>query len=264
MAKLRDKYWIWGHPENTFLNMYNHTIPCRMTPMEGALYMGARNMFMVPNGNITEVNVRQYNYSFTTLDHVGWMVTRHPDYYEPIIAEAKDFPNVDCMVFDDFFRIKGTQDPVSVEQMMAIRDRLHNNEVRPMEMWMVLYTHEFAEPKIPDSNVDPYIAPFDGIIMWNWWEKNIGQFEEKYKWFREHTEGKKRMLGLYIYDFGDHKQADPEVVRWQLDRYAELLRAGEIDGIVLHTNAMADCDYPAFKVVHEWMKEHGDEELSLA
>ena len=37
-----------------------------------------------------------------------------------------------------------------------------------MDMWMVLYTHEFDEPKIPDEEVDPYIEAFDGIIMWNW------------------------------------------------------------------------------------------------
>ena len=262
MAKLRDKYWIWGHPENCFQGHYNHEIECRMTPMEGALYMGARNMFMVPNANKTVVNVRQYNYSFTTLDHVGWLINHHPEVHDPIIAEAKDFPNIDCMVFDDFFRIKDTQDPVTVEEMFAMRDKLHNNPIRPMDMWMVLYTHEFDEPKYPDEAVDPYIAPFDGIIMWNWWESRIGEFEKKYAWFRAHTEGEKRMLGLYVYNFGEKKQAEPDVVLWQLNRYYELLKAGEIDGIVLHTNAMADCDYPAFKVVHDWMLEHGDEEIA--
>ena len=259
--KLRDKFWIWGHPENCFYGLYNHNIECRMTPMEGALYMGARNMWMVPNANKTVVNVRQYNLSFTTLDHVGWMIVSKPEYYEPIIAEAKDFPNVDRMIFDDFFRLKKSDDPVTVDRMMEIRDYLHNNTIRPMEMWMVLYTHEFATPKIPDSEVDPYIAPFDGIIMWNWWESRIGEFEAKYQWFRAHTEGKKRMLGVYVYNFGENKQATPEIVEWQLNRYRELLVAGEIDGIVLHTNAMADCGYPAFAVVHEWMKKHGDEIL---
>ena len=262
MAKLRDKYWIWGHPENCFLGHYNHEIECRMTPMEGALYMGARNMFMVPNANKTVVNVRQYNYSFTTLDHVGWLINQHPEVHDPIIAEAKDFPNVDCMVFDDFFRIKNTQDPVTVEEMFAMREKLHNNPIRPMDMWMVLYTHEFDDPKCPDDTVDPYIAAFDGIIMWNWWESRIGEFEKKDAWFRAHTEGKKRMLGLYVYNFGEKKQAEPDVVLWQLNRYYELLKAGEIDGIVLHTNAMGDCDYPAFKVVHDWMLEHGDEEIA--
>ena len=261
MAKLRDKCWIWGHPENCFLGHYNHHIECRMTPMEGALYMGARNMFMVPNANKTEVNVRQYNYSFTTLDHVGWLVNSHPEVYRPIIEEARDFPNIDCMVFDDFFRIKNTQDPVTEEEMFAIHDELHSNSVRPMDMWMVLYTEDFDEPKHPDEDIDPYIGPFDGIILWTWKESDLVLFERKYAWFHAHTEGKKRLLGLYVYNFGEKKQADPDKVLWQLERYSELVKRGEVDGIVFHTNAMADCDYPAFRVVHDWMLEHGDDEV---
>lgn len=41
-----------------------------MTPMEGCLYLGVRNTFMVPVG--WEVDHRQYNKSFTTLRQVGW------------------------------------------------------------------------------------------------------------------------------------------------------------------------------------------------
>ena len=41
-----------------------------MTPMEGCLYLGIRNTFMVPDG--WEIDRRKYNKSFTTLKGVAW------------------------------------------------------------------------------------------------------------------------------------------------------------------------------------------------
>ena len=73
------------------------------------------------------------------------------------------------------------------------------------------------------------------------------------------TEGKRRMFGCYLWNFGERKEATADAVRWQLDRYRELMRAGEAEGIVLHTNTMADLDYPAYDAALAWMDEHGDE-----
>ena len=69
------------------------------------------------------------------------------------------------------------------------------------------------------------------------------------------------MVGCYLYNFGESKQATGKAVRWQLDRYRELMLAGEIEGVVLHTNTMADLDYEAYDVAIEWMNAHGDEKL---
>jgi hypothetical protein len=69
------------------------------------------------------------------------------------------------------------------------------------------------------------------------------------------------MVGCYLYNFGEHKQATGAAVKWQLDYYRELLLKGEIEGVVLHTNTMADLDYEAYDVACEWMDKHGDEEI---
>ena len=68
--KLRDKFWLWGHPEGRYNNEYGNTGISRMTPMEACLYLGVRNTFMVPVQR--DVNRRQYNKSFKTLRQVGW------------------------------------------------------------------------------------------------------------------------------------------------------------------------------------------------
>mgnify|MGYP003477893958 CR=1 FL=1 len=38
--KLRDTFWLWGHPEGRYNNEYGNEKASRMTPMEGCLYLG--------------------------------------------------------------------------------------------------------------------------------------------------------------------------------------------------------------------------------
>ena len=105
---LRDKFWLWGHPEGRYNAEYGNENKSRMTPMEACLYLGIRNTFMVPVGR--KVDRRQYNKSFKTLNGVGWECYKageNPEIVEPLIAEAGDFPNINCVVFDDFVRVYG-------------------------------------------------------------------------------------------------------------------------------------------------------------
>lgn len=256
---LRDKFWLWGHPEGRYNNEFGNTNASRMTPMEGCLYLGVRNTFMVPVG--VNVNRRQYNKSFTTLKEVGWECFKagsNPELIEPYIEEAKDFPNIGRVVFDDFHYQNKTGE-VSPENLWKIRDRLHNNDVRSLDMWMVLYTHEFGLNEADDAEFRNFVEPFDGIIMWTWCEKDVPLIPEKYEVFKKLTPNNRRMFGCYLYNFGEEKQATGEAVKWQLDWYREKILAGEAEGVVLHTNTMADLDYEAYDAALEWMAEHGDE-----
>ena len=141
--KLREKCWLWGHPEGCYNNMYGNDKVSRMTPMEFCLYLGIHNTFMVPDGEHrgVTVNRRQYNKAFKTLYGVGWEcydATANPEKIEPFIAEAADFPNINRVVLDDFQR-GGKYKNIPIENLWKIHERLHNNEVRPLAMWMVLY-----------------------------------------------------------------------------------------------------------------------------
>ena len=65
----------------------------------------------------------------------------------------------------------------------------------------------------------------------------------------------------YLWNFGEKKEATGKAVKWQLDWYREKMLLGEAEGVVLHTNTMADLDYEAYDVAVEWMEKHGDEEI---
>ena len=260
---LRDRFWLWGHPEGRYNHEWGNEKESRMTPMEGCLYFGVRNTFMVPVG--VDVNRRQYNKSFKTLRQVGWEcfdAGQNPEKIEQYIREAADFPNIGCVVLDDFCRQnKESGGQVSADNLWKIRERLHHNDVRRLDMWMVLYTLEFGLNEEEDKAFLPLAEPFDGIIMWTWAEKDVPLIPEKFEIFKKLTPNNRRMFGCYLYNFGESKQATGAAVKWQLDWYREKILAGEAEGVGLHTNTMADLDYEAYDVACAWMEEHGDEEI---
>ena len=139
-------------------------------------------------------------------------------------------------------------------------DRLHNNDLRPINTWMTLYTHEFGVDRAADEDFQPYIDVFDGIVMWTWKEKDVPHIPAKWEIFKKMVK-KRRMLGCYLWNFGEGKPATREAVLWQLDFYRERILLGEAEGVVLHTNVMADADLDAFDAAIEWLKLHGDEEV---
>ncbi len=264
---LRDKFWLWGHPEGRYnLNAGDFGCPdvSRMTPMEGCLYLGVSNTFMVPVG--VDVNRRQYNKSFKTLKQVGWEcfnAYKEPEHIDRIIKEAKEFPNISCVVIDDFKSPDKNGEPryknLPLSMLEEMNKKLHNNDVRKLDSWMVLYTFQFGLNEEEDKEFQPYMDEFDGVIMWTWKESDVPLIPEKFEIFKKYTPKTRRMVGCYLYNFGEAKQATGDAVKWQLDYYRELLLKGEIEGVVLHTNTMADLDYEAYDVAVAWMEKHGDE-----
>ena len=264
--KLRDRFWLWGHPEGAYNNGYGNTSASRMTPMEACLYLGISNTFMTPMD--IPVNRRQYNKSFVTLHNVAWDIGRDllkrigdPAVVTEYLSNIKDFPNVTASVFDDF-KAKDKYKQVSVDDFAKIMDKLHNNDVRHIDSWMVLYTNEFGLDAKSDEEFLPYLDVFDGIIMWTWEERDVVLIPEKYEIFKKMTPNNKRMFGCYLWNFGEKKPATREAVLWQLDFYREKILLGEAEGVVLHTNTMADLDLDAYDAAIEWMKLHGDEEVN--
>ena len=144
MDRLRDHIWLWGHPEGRYNHEYGNEKESRMTPLEGILYLGGRNTFMVPVG--VDVNRRQYNKSFRPLRRVGWDVTgagQNPDVVNRLIDESREFANIDCAVFDDFVS-GGRYRDIPLENLFEVNRRLPEDGPRPLAMWMVLYTREFG------------------------------------------------------------------------------------------------------------------------
>ena len=268
MATLRDRLWLWGHPEGLFNNnSFGNNTPSRMTPMEFCANYGLNRTFMVPCGR--EVNRRQYNKSFKALKEVVWDcydAVNKPELLERNIEEAKEFNNITGVIFDDMHR-QGTFKDIPLQKLWDIKERLHNNEVKPLTMWMVIYTIEFGKKLnaySPEMTAEflKYIEPFDGVTMWSWEESTQTPYiPEKWEELKALTPGKKRMFGCYLWNFGESCPATGKWVKWQLDFFLEQIKKGDAEGIILHTNTMADLDLEAYDVMEEWLKEHINDEV---
>lgn len=260
--KLKETFWLWGHVEGCFNNDWGNKKISRMTPMEGCLYLGIENIFMVPYSS--EINMRQYNKSFKTLKNVSWeycgVYNNKENMEDIIIKEAESFPNITSVVYDDFTQYKERYGK-SMDNIIATRKKLKENHVRPLDMWMVVYTENYGLNEREDAELKEYLEYFDGATLWAWTEKEIYDLPEKFEKFKELTPGKRRLFGVYLWNFGDKKEMSKEGVRWQLDFCLEKIKKGEAHGIVFHNNALADLDYEAYDAALSWIEEHKNEEI---
>jgi len=262
MKKLRDYFWIWGHPAGS-LNIEGSPInPSDLPPVEGTYYLGARNTFLVS----MDVPVDRHHESELAKDvaNVGWSINyawEHPENVTEVCTLAKEFKNISRGIFDDFFsenNPKNNYTNYTPEKLAEVREELH---AAGLEFWVVLYTEEF--PKIDREVMKSFLKEFDGISLWYWNEKEvIEDYERLMDIYLELSEGKKRMVGCYLYDFGPMAPATGKVVVQQLDRLKGMVKDGTIEGVILHTNAVVAKEgepYEAVQACVKWMNENGDE-----
>lgn len=269
--KLKERGWLWGHPEGRYNLTWRekhvengevNVVKSRMTPTEFCVYMGINRVFMIPLD--VDVDRHQYNMSFRRMHDVAWEcfdATADIEKLERYINEAKDFKNITGVVLDDFFERDGAFENISADQLWKIRERLKNNEVRPLDYWMVVYTNNIGTDQVPEDVAIRYMEPLDGVTLWCWKESDVHEIAEKWDQFVRMTPGKRRLLGVYLWNFGEGKQATAKSVRQQLDFCREKMLSGELEGFILHTNTMGDMELPAYVECEKWMDEHGDEEL---
>ena len=184
---LRDRCWLWGHPEGCFNGKYGLKENSRMTPMECCNYLGIGNTFMIPMW--IKADRRKYNKSFKRLHSIGWdcfNAALSPEKIELLVSDAREVPNVKAGVFDDFKNCDEKDMPprykrFSIQNLYSVIDRMHHNDVRYLDAWMVLYTRLFGVDERDDKEFQPDMDAFDGVIMWTWEEENIPLILEKFE-----------------------------------------------------------------------------------
>ena len=108
-----------------------------------------------------------------------------------------------------------------------------------------------------------YLDCFDGVSFWIWGCEKIVNVDKYLERYFEITKGKKRMLGVYLYDYLDDKtqQMDIKLFETQLSKYFNLLRENKIDGIIFCSNTVGDAPLETNKLLKEYVKKYGDEEI---
>lgn len=285
MGKLvRDGLWIWGHPATCFDNYWKHK-PRVGEPMETAVGMrdlGARNNFYVPFSN--PMNIEEDAKDMDCVIKSGISIEdwgeAGVDRLEKSLSIAKLFPKTtDRLIFDDFFcpgSHCGGWDEYSVADIRAMRERLNKLGYK---MWVVLYQWQLEmsaelrnelisqgakyleSNKFSDARIKEYLDEFDGVSFWFWNEPSVESYLAFTSKFLSLTRGKERLIGCYLWNFGMSIDATPRMVRYQMDSNLALMRAGEIEGVILHNNALGAYDMPGYAEAKAWVAEYGDLEI---
>ena len=109
MDTVRDRFWIWGHEAGSHNNSYGLPGTSRMTPLEGACYLGVPNMVMVRYHDRPSMPFDQYAIPFRTLKKVYWSTVgaggrSSAEERQHVFELAGRFPNIVGLFLDDFFR----------------------------------------------------------------------------------------------------------------------------------------------------------------
>jgi hypothetical protein len=106
-----DRLWIWTHPAGAHDGIDlggGRKGKSRMTPVEGAAYLGARNLYFIHFRNNPPISqFRQYAMDFRPIKQVVWSLTggggdTSPEGREAVLRLAGEFPNICGFVLDDF------------------------------------------------------------------------------------------------------------------------------------------------------------------
>lgn len=256
---VRDRFWLWGHPENSCRSFTGKEHGQGYPPAVGARYLGVRNIYYVAFGNA--MNIAACAGDMDGIAKTGLAVERwgDPDAnpVDKTFSLAPLFPNLDRMIWDDFFNGGNpkhiqTWNDRGIPYLRATRDRLH---AAGLSMWVVLYQHQLDMP------IGEYLDVFDGVSFWFWNEPDKAGYHEHSRRFLELTPGKRRQIGCYLFNFGLLKEADAAMVRYQLDQNLDLMREGKTEGVILHNNDLQGLGFEAYEEAKTWLSLHGDETL---
>lgn len=277
--KIKEAVWLWGQdvmghhlvgPEKK--NIWHLPGVNRMDPADGADFFGIGNICrVVMNGRPEPAAFHAEMEKIKRFPNVIWSILgdsgsdragKNADDLEHFLPLAESFPNLRGGVLDDFFRPAGDENGtdrlarISLERLKEIRQQLH--ALSPArELWVVIYEAFLAE------NYAPYLAQCDAVTFWTWnSEKNLPRLEENLQKVFELSPGQKHLGGLYLYDYGNSREIAPELLKKQCALYADYLKSGKLQGIIICSNCIADIGLAAADYVRDWVKEVGEEEMN--
>jgi hypothetical protein len=257
--RLRDGFWLWGHPAGSHDNLWEIKGNSRMTPGEGAYYLGINKSFFVCFGGKPNPPWDQEAMALDSLTEVAYSIIGdagcevNPEtlgHLDEVLRIAEKFPNTTGAVFDDFLGFGNRQEIFTPEVLKKVRDKLH---AKNLNMWLAMYERNLLEENLP------YLDAFDCISVCTWRGEDLPKYEEILKKGKTLLAGKKLYMVCYLYNYGQKCEFTAKEMEYQLNLYAKLMREGVVEGSLLVSNTIGDLGLEAVEYAKAWIKEHGDE-----
>lgn len=266
-TRVRDRLWVWGHYEGVYNGAYGLPGTSRITPLEGASYLGARNLIFIRYQGKPAYPWDQYAIPFRALDRVMWSATgasgqTSAEERQRVLALAKTMPNLKGLFLDDFFTLRpaaaGKPERVAVMSLDELR-RLRGQMVvdgRRLDLGVTLYTHQL------DPRIAPYLELCDVVSVWTWKAADLARLEENMERFWQMAPRSRTWLGLYLWDFGAGKPMPLPAMQRQCELGLKWLHAGRADGLILLGTNVCDLGLETVEWTRDWVARVGNEPLA--
>jgi hypothetical protein len=294
-STVRDRFWIFtvfAGGDNPSLERGHVHGGSRMTPAEGAFWLGVPNLLLIRSDDkpplpsrqpgYARTSFQQYAASFQPLDRVVWSVVGSGgqggmDELEPVIELAREFPNIAGVYLDDFIvdvrrRPDGRdagRPAMPPSELKRARRRLESLG-RPMDFWVTLYTHEINPRRkagwLPFRGCDPPLADFldlfDVLTLWTWNSRELVALEENLAALRAIAPRTARIaLGLYLWDYHNAQPVPMELMRHQCELGLKWLRENRIQEMIFLANTVLDVGIPTAEFARRWIAQVGSQPL---
>lgn len=262
--KVRERLWIWGHEAGSHNNQYGLKGLSRMTPAEAAFYLAVPNMIMVRYEGKPAPPFDQHALALMPLRRVIWSIVgaggqTEADELDRVVALAGRFPNIRGVQMDDFFRASpnetGRVAVHTASELEALKRRLMVDG-RKLELWVTLYTHNLSLP-----GVEEHLKECDVVTYWTWYARELRNLEENFGRLESIVPSSRKVLGCYMWDYGDQRQMPMALMRHQCRLALGWLREGRIEGIVFLASCICDLGLDGVEWTRNWIRRVGDERV---
>jgi len=105
---VRNRFWILGHVEGAYDNQWGLPVSSRMTPLQGAEYLGIPNIIMVRYGDKPAMPFDDYAKQYSGTKKLMWSIVgagggTSREEQDHVVELAKKMPNITTLFMDDFF-----------------------------------------------------------------------------------------------------------------------------------------------------------------
>ncbi|MCL2304151.1 MAG: twin-arginine translocation signal domain-containing protein [Planctomycetaceae bacterium] len=261
---VRDRLWIWGHLEGSYDNQYGLPMNSRMTPLQGAEFLGIPNIIMVRYSNKPVPPYEEYAAQYRHVKKLMWSFVgdggrTSAEEQEHVLELSQKMPNIAGLFMDDFFH--GNAGPldnseaaasISVARLKEIRKRMAQLDRKP-DLGVVLYAHQL------NPAIRQHLEQCDLVSFWSWTADDLAKLSENFAKYRKIVPNKRTLLGIYMWDFGQGKPLPMELMKMQCNTALEWLKNGTIEGMIFLASNICDMKIEAVEWAKQWIAEHGGE-----
>jgi hypothetical protein len=159
---------------------------------------------------------------------------------------------------DDFFRDKGSEASLTLDQLRNLQQQL-KRPGKKLDLYVTLYTNELNLP------IADYLKLIDVVTLWTGETADTENLDANLTKLEKLAPKSRKLLGCYTaaYDHNRTPMWTPlpvSVMRHQCEEGLRWLRDGRIEGIIIYGNFM-DLNWAAQGWTREWIQKIGDTRL---